>query len=45
MTDPNLLTAIVIVVFTVVAVYWLDVQEEKRIKSILDWFPAILLHT
>lgn len=42
MTDPNLLTAIVIVVFTVVAVYWLDVQEEKRIKSILDWFPAIL---
>lgn len=36
------MTATLIVVFTVAAVYWLDHQHNKWIKRILDWIPAIL---
>ena len=33
----------VITLFTVVAVYFLDLWENKHIKSLFDWVPAILL--
>ncbi|MFD0799579.1 DUF819 family protein [Maribacter chungangensis] len=38
MTDPWLIT-----VCTVLAVYYLDRWENKHVKSIFDWVPAILL--
>ncbi len=36
------MTATIIVVFTVAAVYYLDHQDNQWIKRILDWIPAIL---
>ena len=33
----------VIVLFTVLSVYYLDLWENKHIKSLFDWVPAILL--
>ena len=29
--------------FTVIAVYYLDRWENRHIKSLFDWIPAILL--
>lgn len=36
-------TSLIITVFTVVVVYFLDKWENKYIKSVFDWVPAILL--
>ena len=33
----------IIAAFTVIAVYYLDRWENKHIKSLFDWVPAILL--
>ena len=41
MNESNLL-AIGVVIVTVVFVVWFGKQENKAIKKILDWFPAIL---
>lgn len=38
-----MLTPWIIAAFTVVAVYYLDRWENKHIKSLFDWVPAILL--
>ncbi|MDY7394751.1 DUF819 family protein [Aureibaculum sp. 2210JD6-5] len=37
------MTPWLITIFTVVAVYYLDKWENKHIKSLFDWVPAILL--
>lgn len=37
------MTPFLITIFTVVAVYYLDKWENKHIKSLFDWVPAILL--
>ena len=43
MSDPQLfLIATVVVLVTVLFVLWIGKFENKLIKSILDWFPAIL---
>ena len=43
MNDPKLfLIATVVVLVTVLFVLWLGKVKNKLIKSILDWFPAIL---
>ena len=34
--------ALLIVIFTVLSVIWLERQQAVWIKKILDWFPAIL---
>ncbi len=38
----NEVTAVIIVVVTVTSVVWLNRQEIRWIRAILDWFPAIL---
>jgi len=38
-----MITPWLITIFTVVAVYYLDKWENKHIKSLFDWVPAILL--
>ncbi|MBD0851278.1 DUF819 family protein [Maribacter arenosus] len=38
-----MVTPWVIVLFTVLSVYYLDRWENKHIKSLFDWIPAILL--
>ena len=43
MSDPKLfLIATVVVLFTVLFVLWIGKFKNRLIKSILDWFPAIL---
>lgn len=37
------MTPWLITIFTVVAVYYLDKWENKHVKSLFDWVPAILL--
>lgn len=37
-----MLAACILVIITVLAVLWLNQQEVKWIKTILNWFPAIL---
>ena len=37
-----MLTALMITIFTVTFVKWIDTRREKWVVTILDWFPAIL---
>ncbi len=39
---PDSLIALIVVIFTVLSVLWLNRQKTSWIQSLLNWFPAIL---